>query len=104
MEKFKIPTTNEVKEYAESIGYNLDPDKFIDYYEMVGWRVNKQPMKNWKAAVRTWKRNEKSYQRQISKPYNKDLYAPKECDFNDTLTKTAEAIDAERQRRLQASH
>ena len=27
---------------------------FIDYYNSNGWKVSKNPMKDWKAAVRNW--------------------------------------------------
>jgi hypothetical protein len=52
------PTPEEVKTYAMSIGYDLDGEKFCDYNQMKGWMVGKTPMKDWRAAVRTWKRKE----------------------------------------------
>ena len=55
---FKKPTESEVKEYSESIGYYLTPSRFIDYYESTGWMIGKKKMKDWKAAVRTWKRRD----------------------------------------------
>lgn len=51
------PTPIEVANYAYSIGFILDGDYFCDYYESKGWVIGKSPMKNWQAAVRTWKRN-----------------------------------------------
>ena len=33
-------------------------NKFYDYYESNGWHVGKNPMKDWKAAIRTWERKE----------------------------------------------
>jgi len=38
----------------------VDPDRFIDYYTSNGWRVGKNPMKDWKAAVRSWERSDNS--------------------------------------------
>ena len=35
----------------------VDAEKFIDYYTSNGWKVGKNSMKDWKAAVRTWERN-----------------------------------------------
>lgn len=55
--KFKKPTLDEVKEYCHEKGYTFSPNAFIDYYESNGWRVGKNPMKNWKAACSTWQRN-----------------------------------------------
>jgi hypothetical protein len=30
----------------------------MDHYTANGWRVGRNPMKDWKAAVRQWERNE----------------------------------------------
>lgn len=56
MKSFKAPTANEVTEYAKSIGFSLDGEHFVSYYEMSGWVLkNGRPMKDWQAAVRYWK-------------------------------------------------
>ena len=54
--RFKRPTLNEVREYIASQSYSVDAEAFIDFYEAKGWRVGNNPMKDWKAAVRTWER------------------------------------------------
>lgn len=60
-EKFKKPTIEEVKSYCLERKNKIDPQAFIDYYETVGWIIGKgKPMKNWRAAVRTWERNNNS--------------------------------------------
>ena len=53
--QFVVPTPEEVSEYARSIGFELDGTHFVDYYSARGWLISKYPMKDWKAAVRTWK-------------------------------------------------
>ena len=54
--RFKKPTIEEVKKYLEDIKcYSVNPDMFVNFYESKGWKVGKSPMKNWKAAVNTWK-------------------------------------------------
>ena len=54
--KFEKPTPIQVKEYALSIGFaSLNPQAFCDHYESKGWLIGKSPMKDWRAAVRTWK-------------------------------------------------
>lgn len=55
---FNQPTPEEVEAYALSIGYKLDGHKFCDYYAARAWKMGKVSMKDWKAAVRTWKRND----------------------------------------------
>ena len=52
--RFSPPTVDEVKAYCTEKGYTLDADRFVDYYTANGWKVGKNPMKDWKAAVRTW--------------------------------------------------
>lgn len=55
--RFKKPTIDEVKEYCIERKNNIDAERFIDYYEANGWKVGKNSMKNWKATVRTWEKN-----------------------------------------------
>ena len=58
-ERFSAPTIEEVKEYCEERNNTVDPERFIDFYKSVGWKVGNKPMKDWRAAVRTWeKRND----------------------------------------------
>lgn len=49
------PRPEEVEKYALEIGFKLNGSWFCDYYESKGWLIGKSPMKNWQAAVRTWK-------------------------------------------------
>lgn len=59
-QKFSIPTVQEIKEYCTERKNEIDAQRFFDYYESVGWSIGKSKMKNWKAAVHTWERNNKS--------------------------------------------
>ena len=53
---FKPPAIDEVKEYCAERQNNVDAEKFVDYYTSNGWKVGKNPMKDWKAAVRNWEK------------------------------------------------
>lgn len=55
--RFIKPTVEDVKAYCQERNNNVNAEKFIDYYESNGWKVGKNPMKDWKAAVRSWERN-----------------------------------------------
>ena len=55
--RFTPPSIEEVKAYCAERGNGVSAERFIDYYTSNGWRVGKTPMKDWKAAVRTWERN-----------------------------------------------
>ena len=62
----KHPTLEEVKEYCKERGNKVDPERWFDYYTSNGWKVGKNPMKDWKAAVRTWERGEvRTYKKKI---------------------------------------
>lgn len=53
--RFQKPTPDEVTAYAKTLRYDLDGQRFCDHYDSVGWKIGgKSPMKDWKAAVRTW--------------------------------------------------
>lgn len=54
---FIKPTLSEVSEYCIERGGKVDAQKWLDYYESNGWKVGRNPMKDWRAAVRTWERN-----------------------------------------------
>lgn len=56
--RFSKPNIEDLKEYAKKMSYDrFDPQRFYDFYESKGWLVGKTPMKDWKAAVRNWMRN-----------------------------------------------
>ena len=58
--RFKAPTVEEVQAYCTERRNTVDAKRFVDYYTANGWKVGKNPMKDWKAAVRNWERNEYS--------------------------------------------
>jgi len=67
---FVKPTVEEVKAYCDDKGYNVDPNKFVDFYESKGWMIGKNHMKDWKAAVRTWASKDKSFSAQKVNKFN----------------------------------
>ena len=61
--KFQKPTIEQIKAYCKEAGKDIDPEAFFDFYEAKGWVVGKAPMKDWKAAVRNWAKNESQFLR-----------------------------------------
>ncbi len=53
---FTPPSAQEVTSYGKEIGFEIDGQEFVDFYSSKGWQIGTTPMKDWKAAVRTWKR------------------------------------------------
>lgn len=56
--RFVRPTIDELRDYCGQRGNGVDPEAFIDFYDSKGWKIGNQPMKDWKAAVRTWEKRE----------------------------------------------
>lgn len=65
--RFTPPTIEQVKEYCNERENSVDPDRWFNYYSSNGWRVGKNPMKDWKAAIRTWENNDKQDNRPAGK-------------------------------------
>lgn len=55
--RFSRPTIEEVTAYCEERKNGIDPEAWYSHYESNGWKVGRNPMKNWKAAVVTWERS-----------------------------------------------
>lgn len=53
---FISPSFNDVLNYCIERKNDVDPNKFINFYESKGWMVGKNKMKDWKAAVRNWEK------------------------------------------------
>jgi hypothetical protein len=58
---FRAPSVAEVAEYVAErakIGKPfIDAEQFVDSYTAKGWLIGKTPVKDWKACVRTWQKN-----------------------------------------------
>ena len=60
--RFKAPTIEEITAYCQEIGSKVNPQRFFDYYTSNGWKVGRNPMKDWKATIRRWSDDEKPSQ------------------------------------------
>lgn len=56
---FVPPTLENVSVYCQENGYEINAQKFIDFYTSKGWMIGKNKMQDWKAAVRNWSRQER---------------------------------------------
>ncbi|MBC8603180.1 DUF4373 domain-containing protein [Parabacteroides acidifaciens] len=61
---FRPPQLSEIEAYCRDRGNNVDSEKFYNFYQSKGWMVGKNKMKDWKAAVRTWEKEDKSKKQQ----------------------------------------
>lgn len=61
--RFVPPTVEEVAAYCRERQNGIDPEAFVDFYMGKGWLVGKSPMKDWRAAVRTWEHDRRGQSR-----------------------------------------
>ena len=76
--RFVKPTLEDIKAYCQERKNSVNAERFFDYYESNGWKVGKNPMKDWKAAVRTWERKEQP---------------KKESRYNDSIANRVKNVD-----------
>ena len=74
--RFSPPSVEEVEAYCRERNNNIDAQSFCNFYTAKGWRIGSNPMKDWKAAVRTWERR----QTQEAKPQEVDPNTQKRRD------------------------
>jgi DNA replication protein DnaD len=56
---FIPPSLQEVEAYCREKKYNIDAERFVNFYESKGWMVGKTKMRKWKAAVANWAKDSK---------------------------------------------
>lgn len=91
--RFIKPTVEEVRAYIAERNKGMtseDAEVFVDFYESKGWKVGSQPMKDWKAAVRTWEQrnnNKSSTQTKkvVAQQYGQRDYSKTEPSMEDVL-------------------
>jgi hypothetical protein len=65
VKRFTPPTVEEVFNYCNERCNNVDAQSFVDHYSSNGWMRGKNKIKDWKACVRTWEKNNQGNQKQI---------------------------------------
>ena len=58
----KKPTLKDVQNYCKERNNNVDAEQFINFYDSKDWKIGKNPMKNWQAAIRTWETKNRNMQ------------------------------------------
>lgn len=65
--RFTPPTVEEVQAYCQERQNGICAQHFIDFYTANGWMQGKgKPIRDWKAAIRTWEQRE--YQKPVKPP------------------------------------
>lgn len=79
--RFLPPKVEEVKAYCLERNNAVDPEQFVDFYASKGWKVGSQPMKDWKASVRTWEKRDADKNK--PKPKDDRWYKPEDNDMDE---------------------
>ena len=56
--RFSAPSVEEVAEYCKERGNKVNPQTFVDFYAASGWMRGKNPIRDWRACVRTWEQRD----------------------------------------------
>lgn len=57
---FVKPTVEEIAAYCKEKNYNINAQQFFNYYESNGWKIGRNAMKSWQAAVQNWNIRDKT--------------------------------------------
>lgn len=57
---FVKPTIEEISTYCQAKKYNVNAQQFFNYYESNGWKIGRNAMKSWQAALQNWNTREKA--------------------------------------------
>ena len=87
IKRFVKPKLEELREFCNEEKKLIDVDRFFNYYESKGWKVGMTPMKDWKAAVRNWAKNDSLYRPATSR-ISSDTASQVLQNYTATETKT----------------
>lgn len=91
IDKFIKPTVDDVKAYIKEKSYHFSAEAFVAFYESNGWKVGKNPMKNWKSACVTW---ESKYQKPIEhQPKESTPPAYQHFEYDETPRNQTSEVD-----------
>ena len=80
--KFQKPSPEEISAFCIEAGISIDVQHFFDYYESNGWRVGRNPMKNWQATVRNWEKNDKKFSKPAQPSFKKPSGEPPKYELS----------------------
>lgn len=57
---FVKPTVEEIAAFCKEKNYSVNAQQFFNYYESNGWKIGRNAMKSWQAAVQNWNTRNKA--------------------------------------------
>lgn len=80
--KFTPPTLQELTDFINEHNLNVDPDRWMNYYQSNGFKVGNRRMLNWKASVRYWASSEKKEKKKFTLDEMDVTEEAKKVDFD----------------------
>ena len=81
--RFAPPSVEDVTAYCRERKNGVDAQRFVDFYASKGWKIGQNPMKDWKAAVRTWEQRDKTPVQMPVKQVRAAQYTQRDYDEED---------------------
>lgn len=91
VKRFVKPTVDEITSYCREKNKSIDAERFWNFYESKGWKVGKNPMKDWRAAVCNWAKD--------AAPVVQESYRP--AVDTEKLNQTARMAELAKQRMME---
>jgi hypothetical protein len=91
VKRFVKPTVEEITSYCREKNKSIDAERFWNFYESKGWKVGKNPMKDWRAAVCNWAKD--------AAPVVQESYRP--AVDTEKLNQTASMAELTKQRMME---
>ncbi len=89
--RFVKPTVEEITSFCREKNKSIDAERFWNFYESKGWKVGKNPMKDWRAAVCNWAKD--------AAPVVQESYRP--AVDTEKLNQTARMAELAKQRMME---
>lgn len=90
--RFIPPSREDIILFCQENGLSVNADRFIDYYTSNGWRVGKNPMKDWKATVRSWARRDQEQPAPAPAPQPKKTVTAQQYEQRNYDNEQADAL------------
>lgn len=81
--RFKPPTIEQIQSYIDEKNYNVDAERFFNFYESKGWMVGKTKMRKWKAAVANWNKSNNQPRANHDRPTKAQQHFDAICNLRD---------------------
>lgn len=62
-QRFVKPSVDDVAQFCRERGNAVDAEAFVAFYESNGWKVGRNPMRDWRQAVITWEKRQREERR-----------------------------------------